>query len=61
MVKYMYMMPSMMKAMHIILQLTLCDYSEKITVGMLAFYSTSHYSTIVYIYITVIYKNSKSG
>lgn len=37
----------------------LCGYNEKITVDMLAFYSTSHYSTIVY--ITELYKNSKSG
>lgn len=44
MVKYMYLM-SMIKGMHIILQLTICDYNE--TVSMLAFYSTSHYSTSV--------------
>lgn len=49
MVKYMYLMPSMITAMHIILRLTICDYNEKITVDMLAFYSTGHYSTIIYI------------
>lgn len=59
MVKYMYLMPSVIKAMHIIPRLTICDYNEKITVDMLANYSTSHYSTIVY--ITALYKNSKAG
>lgn len=35
----------------------LSDYNEKITADMLVYYSTSLYSTIVY--ITALYKNSK--
>lgn len=36
MVKYTYLMQSMIKAMHIIPQLTICVYNVKITVDMLA-------------------------
>lgn len=58
MVKYMYLMLSVIKAMHIILRLTTYVTAMwKITMDMLAFYSTSHYSTILYIlqhYIKIV-------
>lgn len=63
MVKYMYLMPSVIKSHAYYCTINdLCDYNE--TVDMLAFYSTSHYSTIVYIlqrYIKIVNQGTTCG
>lgn len=59
MVKYTFDAINDKKAMHIIPRLKICDYNVKITVDMLAYYSTSHCNTTVH--ITALYKNSKAG